>query len=93
MCLKKIYELVPTCFITAPGLAWQAALKKTKVKSDLLTNIDLLIMVEKVIRAGIFHNIYWYAKANNKYMKYDNKNKEWSCVKYWNVNNLYGWTM
>ena len=47
MCLK-IYKLDPTKFFSAPRLAWQAALKKTKVKLDLLTDIDMLLMVEKV---------------------------------------------
>ena len=52
-------------FLSARGLAWQAALKKTKVKLDLLTDIDMLLMVEKGIRGGICHYIYQYAKANS----------------------------
>ena len=47
-CLK-IYELDPAKFLSAPGLAWQAALKKTKVKLDLLTDIDMLLMVKRVL--------------------------------------------
>ena len=47
------YKLDPAKFISAPGLAWQAALKKTKVKLGLLTDIDLLLMVQKRIRGGI----------------------------------------
>ena len=65
-CLE-IYELDPARFLSAPGLAWQVALKKTKVKLDLLTDIDRLIMVEKSIRGGICHSIYRYAKVNNKF--------------------------
>ena len=57
MCLE-IYKLDPAKFLSAPGLAWQAALKKTKVKLDLLTDIDMLLMVEKGIRGGICHSIY-----------------------------------
>ena len=73
MCLK-IYELDPANFFSAPGLAWQAALKKTKAKQDLLTDIDMLLMLKKGIREGIHHSVYRYAKANNKYMKvYDTK--------------------
>ena len=68
VCLK-IYELDPAKFLSAPGLAWQATLKKTKVKLDLLTNIEILLMVEKYIRGRICHSIYRYVKANNKYMK------------------------
>ena len=65
MCLE-IYELDPAHFLSAPGLDWQAALKQTKVKLDLLTDINMLLMVEKGIRGGIYHSIYQYAKVNNK---------------------------
>ena len=68
MCLE-IYELDPAKFYSDPGLAWKAALKMTKVKLDLSTDIDMLLMVEKGIRGGICHSIYRYAKATNKYMK------------------------
>ena len=57
MCLK-ICELVPAKFLSALGLAWQAALKKTEVKLDLLTDIAILLMVEKGIIKGITHSIY-----------------------------------
>ena len=50
-------------------------------------------MVEKGIRRGICHSIYRYAKANNKYMKDYDKNKELSYFQYWDVNNLYGSAM
>ena len=92
MCLK-IYELDPARFHSAPGLVWQAALKKTKVKLDLLTDIDMLLMVGKGIRGGTCHAINRYAKTNNKYMKVYYKNIEWSYFKYWDVNNVCGWAM
>ena len=57
MCFE-IYELDPAKFLAALGLAWQAALKKTKVKLDLLTDIDLLLMTKKGITGGICHSIY-----------------------------------
>ena len=57
MCLA-IYELHLAKSFSAPGLAWQAVLKKTKVKLDLLTDVDMLLMVEKGIRAGIYKSIY-----------------------------------
>ena len=66
MCLK-IWELDPARFDSAHGLAWQRALKKAKVKLDLLTDIDMLFMVEKGIRGRLHHSIYQYAKANSKY--------------------------
>ena len=53
MCLE-IYELDPVYFVSAPGLAWQACLKKTGVKLELLTDYYMLLMIEKRIRGGIF---------------------------------------
>ena len=73
MCLN-IYHLDPVQFLSAPGLAWQAALRNTEVKLELLTDINMLLMVEKGIRGGICHLIHRYAKANNKYMKDFDKN-------------------
>ena len=75
MCLK-IYHLDPVKFLPAPGFAWQAALKKTEVKLELLTDIDMLLMVNKGIKGGICNAIHGYAKANNKYMKDSDKNEE-----------------
>ena len=92
MCIK-VYELDPAHFLSAPRLAWQACLKKTEVKLELLTNVDMLLMVEKGIRGGICHAIYRYAKANNKYMKNYNKDKEESFLQYLDDNNLYGSAM
>ena len=89
MCLK-IYKLDPAKFLSALGLAWQAALKNTRVKLDVLTDIDMLLMIEKGIRGRICHSIYQYAKANNKYMKDYDKNNESSYIKYWDANTLYG---
>ena len=57
MCLK-IYHLDPVKFLSAPELTWQAALKKTEVKLELFTDIDMLLMVEKGIRGGICHTIH-----------------------------------
>ena len=53
----ELYELDPAKFIPAPGFSWQAPLKNTKVKLDLLTDIDMLLMVEKGIREGICNAI------------------------------------
>ena len=87
----EIYELDPAKFPSAPGLAWQAPFKKAEVNLDLLTHIDMLLMVKKGTREGICHSIYWYTKANNKYLKGYDKNKELSYIQ--KVSNLYGWTM
>ena len=87
------YKLDSAKFLSAPGLAWQGALKKTKVKLELVTDIDWLLMVERGIRGGICHSINRFGKAKNKYMKDYDKNEEWPYFKYWDVNNLYGWAM
>ena len=70
------YELDPASILPVPELAWQAVLKKAKVKLDLLTNIDVLLTVEKGIRGGMHHSTYQYAKSNDKYMKDYDKNKD-----------------
>ena len=89
----EIYELDPAKSLSAPGLAQQAVLKKTKVKLIFLTDIHMLLMVEKGIREEICHSIYRYAKANNKDMKDHDKNKESSYIQYQDVNSLYVWVM
>ena len=62
-------------------------------KFDLLTDIDILLMVKKGIRGGTCRSIYRYSKANNKYMIDYDKNKKSSYIQYWILNNLYGWAM
>ena len=57
MCLK-ICELDTAKFISVPGLAWQGALKKTKLNLDLLTDINMLLVIEKGIIGAICHSIH-----------------------------------
>ena len=64
-CLEY-YKLSPTHFYTSPGLAWQACLKKTGVRLELMTDPDMLLMFERGIRGGITQAVHSYAKANNK---------------------------
>ena len=79
-----IHELDPVHFLSAPGQAWQACLRKTEVKIELLTD-NMLLKDEKRIAVGICH-----AKANNKYKKnYDTK--ESLFIQYLDANNLYEW--
>ena len=67
VCLKN-YELDPAWYFTAPGLAWDACLKKNAVKLELLCDPDMLLMIEKSIRGGVSIISTRYTKANNKYM-------------------------
>ena len=92
ICLE-IYELDSVYFASAPGLAWQAYLKKTKVKLELLTDYFKLLMVKNGTRDGICQATHRYAKANNKYMKNYDKSIDSSYIAYLDTNNLNGWAM
>ena len=92
-CLQH-YKLDPAHFYTLPRLAWQASLKKTGARLELLTDPDMLLMFECSIRGGITQAVHRYAKANNKYIgeKFHPEEKS-SFLQYLDANNLYGWTM
>ena len=85
ICLE-IFELDPAKFISAPRVTWS---RKTGVELDLLTDIDMLLMVEKGIGGGVWNLVHQYPKANNKFMKGYDKNKESSYINYWDINNFY----
>ena len=70
-----------------------SSFKKNLVKLELLTDIDMLLMVVKGSREAVCHTIHKYVKASNRYMKDYGKNKESSYFKYWDANNLYVWAM
>ena len=89
----EIYELDPAHFVSAPGLAWQACLKKTGVKLELLTGLDMLLIVEKGIRGGMCQSTLRYAKANNKYMKNYYENIVSSFLMYLDAYKFYGWAL
>ena len=89
----ETYELDPAHFISLPGLAWQECLKKTGLQLELLTDYDMLLMIEEGIRGRICHAVHRYAKANNIYMKEYDQSKESSYIQYLDANNLYGAAM
>ena len=93
ICIEN-YELDPAHYYTAPGLAWDAALKVTGVNLELLSVIDMLLIVEKGIKGGVSMISNRYGKANNKYMggKF-NSNEPSKYIQYFDANNLYGWAM
>ena len=88
MCIE-IYEPDSAHFLSAAGLAWQACLKETGVELELLTDVDMLLMVEEEVRGEIYHAIHRYAKANNKYMKDCKKDEEKLFLQYDDFNNFY----
>ena len=86
----KRYKLHPTKILPALALAWQ---DKIKVKSDLIIDVDMLLMVEKGISRGICQSIWRYATANNKNIKYYDKRKKSSNLQCLDVNNIYEWAI
>ena len=92
VCLDN-YRLDPIFYYTAPGLAWDACLKITKVRLELLTDYDMLMMVEKGIRGGVSMISTRYGKANNPYMKDYDPDQPTKFISYLDANNLYGWAM
>ena len=62
------YGLDPAWYFSAPGLAWDATLKITKVRLELLSDPDMLLIIESGIRGGIATISHRHAKLNNEYM-------------------------
>ena len=89
----EICKLDPIYFVSASGLAWQACLKKTRVKLELITDYDMLLMIEKGISGGICQATHRYAKANNEYINNYYQTIESSYIEYLDANNFYGSTM
>jgi hypothetical protein len=90
----KTYKPDPALYFTTPEFSCDCILRMTKEKLELLTDYDMVLMIERGIRGGISQCRNRYAKANNKYIneKYD-KSKESIFIEYLDANNLYGWDM
>ena len=91
-CLNN-YGLDPCHYITAPGLAWDACLKMSKIELELLTDVDMHLFIEKGLRGGVSIITERKGNANNKYMDNYDKNKPSKYIAYFDANNLYGWAM
>ena len=91
-CLEY-YKLDPCHYFTSPGLSWDAMLKMTNIKLELMTDIDMFQFIEKGLRGGISYIANRYSKANNKYIKEYYENKPSKYIMYLDANNLYGWAM
>ena len=93
VCLEN-YQLDPAWYYTAPGLAWDAALRKTEVKLQLLTDPDMLLMFEEGIRGRVSMITKRHGKANKPYMGEDfDPDAPTKNLAYLDANNLYGWAM
>ena len=91
-CLEY-YKLDPCHYFTSPGLSWDAMLKMTDIKLELMTDIDMFQFIEKGMRGGISYIANRYGKGNNKYIKSYDKTKPSKYIMYLDANNLYGWAM
>ena len=89
----NIDKLDPAYYLSAPGLSWHSCMKRTRIKLELLTDENMLLLFEKGIRGGMCNVIQKYARANNKYMKNYDITKESIFLIYVDANNLYGWAM
>ena len=92
LCLNE-YKFDPAYFCTTPGLAFEACLKINKVELELLTDIGMVLLLDKGIRGGISQAVQRYASANNKYMPNYNSKAPSTYLMYVDANNLYGWAM
>ena len=93
VCLEN-YSLDPAWYYTSPGLSWDALLKVSGVRLELLTDVDVLLLFEKEIRGEVSMIPNRYGKANNKFMgkKFDPCQPS-KFISYLDANNLYGWAM
>ena len=87
------YKLDPCHYFTSPGLSWDAMLRMTGIRLELITDIDMYQFIEKGIRDGVSYIANRYGNANNKYIdNYDEKAPS-KYIMYLDANNLYGWAM
>ena len=93
VCLEN-YSLDPAWYYTSPGLSWDALLRHSKIKLELLTDPDVLLLFEKGIRGGVSMIPNRYGKANNKFLgdTFDPSQPS-KFITYLDANNLYGWAM
>ena len=88
------YNLDPADYLTAPGLAWDAMLLKTGVELELLSDLELLNLMEDMKKGRLcFVGSKRHVNANNKYLPDRDPSKRSDCIMYWDANNLYGWGM
>ena len=87
------YKLDPLHYLTAPGLSWEALIKYTNINLELLTDIDMHMLIEKGMRGGISMVSKRHAKANTPHTADYDPEKDNNYIMYYDANNLYGWAM
>ena len=92
MCMGT-YKLDPSHYFSAPGLAFDAALKMTGVELELFTDIDMHLFIENSIRGGVSMISHRHARANHSGVSLHDPDKELMPLIYLNANNLYGYAM
>jgi len=91
ICMKN-YKLDTAWYYTSPGLAWDAMLNRTGVILELLTDVDMLLMLKNGIRGGVATSSNQLGRANNRYMGEDyDSSKPSKYIQYFDANYLYGW--
>ena len=85
--------LDPCHYFSSPRLSWNAMLKMTGIKLELISDIDMHLFIEKGMRGGISYISKRYSKANNKYMKCYDSSEESKFIRYLDAYNLYGWAV
>ena len=89
----QYYKLDPAHFYSSPGLAWNACLKMTGIELELISDVDMYLMIEKGLRGGMSVITHRKAEANNKYMKSYDPQKPSKYITYLDANSLYPWAM
>ena len=89
----QYYELDPCHYFTSSGLSWDAMLKMTDIKLELITDVDMFQFIEKGMCGRVSYIANRYGKANNKYMKKYDKKAPSKYIMYLDANNLYGWAV
>ncbi|XP_071642960.1 uncharacterized protein [Temnothorax longispinosus] len=87
------YGLDPAHYYTLPGYTWDAMLRYTGVRFELLTDIDMAMFVERGIRGGLSQCSLRYARSNNRHVPTYDSSQPTTYLMYYDVNNLYGWAM
>ena len=89
----QYYELDPAHYYSAPGLSWNACLKMIGIELELISDVDMYLMIEKGLRGGMSVNFYRKAETNNENKTSYDPEKPSKYFTYLDANSLYSWYM